>query len=305
MHAQLILQGRQSTLVRAWSKFLGMEGKKHGTLYVVATPIGNLEDITQRALRTLKEVECIASEDTRTTRKLLKAHGVCTPLKSYHEQGPKGRGGWVIRKLEAGRNVALVSEAGTPGISDPGYDLIRTCLSSGFDVVPIPGPSAVLAALSVGGLPTDRFVFEGFLPRRRAQRIKALRSLRGEQRTLVFFESPKRLRGALSDMFAVLGDRRVVLAREVTKTFEEILRGSLGELLDLVKHRELRGEFSILVAGREEGEVFPLERLRERVAFLREKCGVDDKTVVRILRGETGLPGKTIYREVLVEKHDG
>jgi 16S rRNA (cytidine1402-2'-O)-methyltransferase len=282
---------------------MGRRSSKPGTLYVVATPIGNLEDLTLRALRILKEVDWIASEDSRTTRKLLGVYDINTPLVSYHEQGVKRRGAWIIQQVRSGKDVALVSEAGTPGVSDPGYELIRDCLSEGLDVVPIPGPSAVLAALCVCGLPTDRFVFEGFLPRRRPQRIRTLKGLRGDHRTLVFFESPRRLESTLMDMVEVLGDRKAAIARELTKVFEEFRRGTLRQLLDWAKEAEPKGEFTIMVAGHQ-GDVHSLEVLRERVAFLKQRCGLGDREIVRVLREETKLPGKVIYSEVLREKQD-
>ena len=281
---------------------MGRETTKPGTLYVVATPIGNLEDLTFRALRVLKDVDWIAAEDTRTSRKLLNTHGIRTPLVAYHEQGAKMKGGRIVRQLRNGKNVALVSEGGTPGISDPGYDLIQACLNEDIHVVPIPGPSAILAALSIGGLPTDRFVFEGFLPRRRPQRLRALKGLREEPRTLVIFESPRRLRAMLADMLEIFGDRKGVLTRELTKAFEEVRRGSLKELLEWSEKTEFRGEFTLLVAGHS-GDVLPIERVRERVTLLKHKCGLADREVVRVLREETGLPGKVIYKEVLSERH--
>ncbi len=270
-----------------------------GTLYVVATPIGNLEDITLRALRVLGEVDWIAAEDTRTTRRLLAAHGLRTPLVSYHEQGARRTGGWILAQLRAGRDVALVSEAGTPGISDPGFELIRMCLAEGIAPVPVPGPSVLLAALSVGGLPTHRFLFEGFLPRKRGERVRALEGLRQEVRTLVFFESPRRLAESLADMEAVLGHRQAVAAREMTKAFEEIRRGSLGELRAWAQAAEVKGEVTVLVAGRAPGGDPGAEALEARVRFLKEACRLADRDVVRVIHRETGAPNKAVYRVLL------
>ncbi len=269
-----------------------------GTLYVVATPIGNLEDITRRALRILETVDLIAAEDTRTTRKLLSAHGIHTPLVSYHEQGVTRRGQWILNQIQGGKDVALVSEAGTPGISDPGYELVQLCLAEGIGVKAIPGPSVLLAALSISGLPTHRFAFEGFLPRRRAQRVRTLEELAGDPRTLVFFESPRRLAEALRDIREVLGDRRAAVAREITKSFEEIRRGNLGDLLAWANAREVKGEVTLLVEG-SSSERAPAEALQSRVRFLKTRCRLADRDVVRVIQEETGLPRKVVYQAVL------
>ena len=202
-----------------------------GRLYVVATPIGNLADITLRALRVLGEVDVIAAEDTRTTRKLLAHHGIRTPLVSYHDHNEAVRTPELLARMEQGERVALVSEAGTPSISDPGYRLVSESIRADIAVEPVPGASALLAAVVVSGLPADAFVFEGFLPRRRAERRRRLSSLAAEPRTLVFFEAPHRLDHSLTDLLEVLGDRQVALCRELTKLYEEVIRGSLSELI--------------------------------------------------------------------------
>ena len=212
-----------------------------GVLYVVATPIGNLEDITLRALRILKEVDLIAAEDTRHTRKLLTHYGISTPLTSYYDQIESEKAPALIAQLQAGKNIALVSDAGTPGISDPGYRLIKGAWEAGVTVVPIPGASTLTALLSVGGLPTDRFVFEGFLPAKQGQRQKALERLKQEERTLVFFESPHRLLDTLEDLEQMLGDREIVVGRELTKMFEELRRGHVSEIRRLLQEREIKG----------------------------------------------------------------
>jgi 16S rRNA (cytidine1402-2'-O)-methyltransferase len=278
-----------------------MGEEKPGALYVVATPIGNLEDITLRALRILREVDWIAAEDARTTRKLLSAHGIHTPLVSYHEQGRRRKVAWIVGKIMAGENVALVSEAGTPGISDPGFELIRECLFKGVEPVAIPGPSALLTALSLSGLPTTRFIFEGFLPRRRPQRIRVLGELRREPRTLVFFESPRRLAATLQDILEVLGNRRAAVARELTKAFEEWRRESVATLLLWAQGHEVRGEVTLLVEGHAD-TMGATERLQQRVRFLMGRCSLEARDVVRILQAETGLPRKVIYQAVLKEK---
>lgn len=218
-----------------------------GTLYVVATPIGNLEDITLRALRVLREVDLIAAEDTRRTRILLEAHDVRTPVTSYFEHNKLRRGPELVRRLEAGQSVALVTDAGTPGISDPGFHIVRLAREAGVPVVPVPGPSAVIAALSVAGVPADRFVFEGFLPVKPGRRRTRLRELRALGRTVVLYESPHRVAATLAALSEVFGPVEVVLAREVTKRFEEVRRGSPDELLAALAGAPLRGEVTLVV----------------------------------------------------------
>jgi 16S rRNA (cytidine1402-2'-O)-methyltransferase len=220
----------------------------HGALYIVATPIGNLEDITLRALRTLKEVDLIAAEDTRHTRKLLSHFGISKPLTSYYDHNSAVKGDLILGHLRKGAAVALVTDAGTPCISDPGYQLVRDAAAEGITVIPIPGVSAAVAALSASGLPTDAFAFEGFLPSRKGKRREALLQLVGEQRLLVFYESPQRLLDALMDMLEVFGERQAVVCRELTKLHEEIVRGTLSEIRDIFIARVMKGEIVILVA---------------------------------------------------------
>ena len=220
-----------------------------GVLYIIATPIGNLEDITLRALRILKEVDLIAAEDTRHTRKLLTHYAITTPLTSYHDHIESTKAPVLIETLQGGKSIALVSDAGTPCISDPGYRLVKSASEADIAVVPIPGPSMLTALLSVGGLPTDRFTFEGFLPAKKNQRQKVLQALRREERTLIFYESPRRLVSSLADMVEILGDRHIVIGRELTKKFEEILRGPTGEVLGGLQKRQIKGEVALLVEG--------------------------------------------------------
>jgi 16S rRNA (cytidine1402-2'-O)-methyltransferase len=220
------------------------------TLYVVATPIGNLEDITLRALRILDSVDAIAAEDTRHTRQLLTHHGISKPLISYHDHNKVRQAPRLLQMLQAEQRVALVTDAGTPGISDPAYYLIQRLLPEDIRIVPIPGPTAVIAALSVAGLPTDRFVFEGFLPVKSGRRQRRLESLRDEPRTIVVYESPHRLVRLLQEIATHFGaDRRVVIARELTKRFEEILRGTASSLHADLQHRSIKGECTVLIAG--------------------------------------------------------
>lgn len=266
-----------------------------GTLYIIATPIGNLEDITLRALRLLKEVDVIAAEDTRHTRKLLTHYGIPTPLTSYHDHSETEKAPELIAQLQAGKNIALVSDAGTPCIADPGFRLVTAAAEAGLSVVPIPGPSMVTALMSVGGLPTDRFAFEGFLPAKRTQRRKALQDLRREERTLVFFESPHRVLEMLADLEEICGDRRIVIGRELTKMFEELLRGKVSELRGLLAARDMKGEVAILVAGQPESSVSEDARpLAEEMQELSAQ-GFSLKDVARIVSETRGIPKREVY----------
>ncbi|MCX8044446.1 MAG: 16S rRNA (cytidine(1402)-2'-O)-methyltransferase [Desulfobacterota bacterium] len=222
---------------------------EYGMLYIVATPIGNLEDITFRAVRTLQEVDLIAAEDTRTTGLLLRHYNITKPMVSYFEHNERTKSASLVHQLKAGKHIALVSEAGTPGMSDPGYRVISEAIANGIRVVPIPGPCAAIAALVVTGLPMHRFVFEGFLPPKSGKRKKHLQSLAGEERTLVFYESPYRIVQTLEDMHTVFGDRRAVITRELTKYYEEIMRGMLSELVEKMSRRAVKGEITLVVQG--------------------------------------------------------
>ncbi|NOX37481.1 MAG: 16S rRNA (cytidine(1402)-2'-O)-methyltransferase [Calditrichaeota bacterium] len=215
---------------------------------MVSTPIGNLEDITLRALRILKEVDLICAEDTRTTRKLLNHYQIKNNLLSCHSYNVKQRIPQVLTRLQQGQQVALVSEAGTPGISDPGHALVMAAIREQIPVVPIPGPSAAIAALVASGLPTDRFVFEGFLPRKKGRQTK-LQQLKDEPGTIILYESPHRIRKTIEDIVNIFGNRYIVLARELTKRFEEFIRGYASDILQLLEERDLKGEIVLLVAG--------------------------------------------------------
>ncbi|BAY19188.1 uroporphyrin-III C/tetrapyrrole methyltransferase [Anabaenopsis circularis NIES-21] len=221
-----------------------------GTLYVVGTPIGNLEDITFRAVRILQTVDLIAAEDTRHTGKLLQHFQVKTPQLSYHEHNRNSRIPEILEHLSNDKAIALVSDAGMPGISDPGYELIKACIDAGINVVPIPGASAAITALSAAGLPTDKFTFEGFLPPKTQQRREHLETLQTESRTLIFYESPHRLPETLQDLAEVFGsDRQIVLARELTKLYEEFWRGTIASAIAHYQQREPQGEYTLVVAG--------------------------------------------------------
>jgi 16S rRNA (cytidine1402-2'-O)-methyltransferase len=222
-----------------------------GVLYVVATPIGNLEDISLRALRVLREVDLVACEDTRRTRVLLAHHGIATPTTSYHEHNARVRGPELVGRLLEGRSVALVTDAGTPGLSDPGFRLVREARAAGVTVVPVPGPSAVAAALSASGLPADRFVFEGFLPVKPGRRLNRLRALAALEMTVVLYEAPHRILATLDAVAQVFGDREIVVARELTKQFEEITAApAAAHRARLAAAGPPRGEFTLVIPGR-------------------------------------------------------
>ena len=271
-----------------------------GTLYIVSTPIGNLEDVTLRALRVLKEVSLVAAEDTRRIRKLLQAYGIKTPVMSLYDHVESKKAPLLISRLREGEDVAYVCDAGTPLVSDPGYLLVRGAIEDGVPVVPVPGASAVIAALSVAGLPTDQFVFCGFPPSKAARRRQFLKALANETATFVFFESPRRLQACLEDLHALWGDRRAVITRELTKKFEEIYRGTLPELLMRLKSERVRGEITLLVEGSPSGTPQgDTADLRDRIRKLRENPSLTNKDIVGILASETRLPRSKIYREVL------
>ena len=225
-----------------------------GTLYLVGTPIGNLEDLSPRAQKILGAVDLIAAEDTRHTHRLMERFGLSRPLVSYHDHNKEGRTPEVIARLQSGASVAIVSDAGSPGISDPAFTLVRAAVKAQIPVVPIPGPSSALCALEVSGLPTDRFAFEGFLPRRSGRRMARIEELRADPRTLIFFESPHRLNKTLDDLALVFGDRPASISRELTKKFEETRRGTLKELREWLEEHPPRGEFVLVVAGAPRGE---------------------------------------------------
>jgi 16S rRNA (cytidine1402-2'-O)-methyltransferase len=220
-----------------------------GTLYIVSTPIGNLEDITLRALNTLKEIDLIAAEDTRRTKKLLNHYQIKTPLTSYFEHSGFKKAQSLIAQLKKGKDIAIVSEAGTPTISDPGYKLTKLAIENNIKVIPIPGATALIAALSASGLPTDSFIFEGFTPRKSGKRRNFFLSLKDQPKTLIFYESPRRLLSTLKDILEVLGDRKIVIARELTKIFEEVIRGKISEVIELLEDKTIKGEITILVSG--------------------------------------------------------
>ena len=263
------------------------------TLYVVATPIGNLEDISLRALRILREVKLIAAEDTRKTKRLLVTYDIKTPMTSYHEHNKRSKLDYILGRLEDG-DVALVSEAGMPGMSDPGYELIAAAHQRGIPVVPIPGPSAVVTALVISGLPTDRFVYIGFLPHKANARQRLLESVAHEYGTIVALESPHRLLATLNAILLILGDRKIAICRELTKIHEEVFRGTISQA---IKHfTRPRGEFTLVIEGKREKDKPQLTEDIERQLHYMYQSGVTAKEAIAKISGETGLPRKELYR---------
>jgi len=275
-----------------------------GCLYLVATPIGNLEDITLRAIRILKEADIIACEDTRQTQKLLQHYGIRKEMVSYHEHNELTRSPELAIELEQGAKIALVSDAGTPGISDPGHRLVTLCLRHHIPVVPIPGPSALVAALAASGLPTEEFLFIGFLPPRAGARRKALDALKAESRTLIFYEAPHRVVETLADATEILGPRPAVIAREVTKIHEEFLRGPLAELLESARKRAPRGEITLLIGpGDPQAQKVELNvSLKQRVEQLEVEGGIDRKAALKQAARERGLGKREAYKQLLLER---
>ncbi|HUU41322.1 MAG TPA: 16S rRNA (cytidine(1402)-2'-O)-methyltransferase, partial [Desulfatiglandales bacterium] len=227
----------------------GKTGLHQGKIYIVSTPIGNLEDITLRALRVLKEVGLIAAESREHTKKLCRYYDIRTPVTSYNSHNQRYKGGVLLKKVKSGLDIALVSDAGTPGLSDPGFRLLREAIDADIKLVPVPGVSASLTALSVSGLPIDRFVFTGFLSNKKGRRRKELEGLKLEYRTMIFFESPHRLINMLTDVYEIMGNRYIVLAKEMTKMFEDIKRGPVKEILSAIEDKEIKGEYTIIAEG--------------------------------------------------------
>ncbi|MBN2568188.1 MAG: 16S rRNA (cytidine(1402)-2'-O)-methyltransferase [Deltaproteobacteria bacterium] len=273
---------------------------EQGKLYIVATPIGNLEDITLRALRVLKEVDLIAAEDTRRTKKLLSAYDIDTPLTSLYDQNEAKKSAHLISRIQNGKDMAYVSDAGTPAISDPGYILVKEAISNSIRVIPIPGPSAVIASLSASGLPTDSFAFYAFLPSRTGKRKQFLRSVSMEEKTMVFYESPNRLISSLQDILEILGDRKVAVFRELTKIYEEVLRGHVSEILNSLNGRKIKGEITLVVAGAEKTvPELSSEQIRKLFEETRSDTVLSKRDIIDVIAKETGLKRREVYRAVI------
>ena len=277
-----------------------------GCLYIVGTPIGNLEDITLRALRILKEADVIACEDTRHTQKLLNHFDIHKEMVSYHEHNEMTRSPELLIQMEQGAKVALVSDAGMPLVSDPGYRLVTLCARHKIPVIPVPGPSALLAALAASGLPSDEFLFIGFVPARSSERRRTLERLRIEERTIIFYEAPQRVAECLADALEILGDRSACVARELTKIHEEFLRGKLSQLAERLAERPARGEITVLLgageaaAGTAKGE--SAQSLADRVEELIRQAKLDRKEALKLAAKERGLTRRDAYRQMVQDK---
>ncbi len=277
----------------------------NGTLYLVATPIGNLEDITLRALRILREVDIIAAEDTRQTIKLLNHFEIKKPLVSYYEHNKIEKGNYLINQLIEGKSIALVSDAGTPGISDPGEDLVKLAIENNITVTMAPGPVAAITALVLSGLPSGRFVFEGFLPMNKRARKDKISSLKDEIRTIVFYEAPHKLTYTLKDLYEVFGDRRIVLARELTKRFEEFVRCTISEAIDKYNKEAPKGEFVMILEGADENSLKKAEKTKWEELSLQEhvefyiKQGMEKKEAIKRAAEDRGLSKREVYNSLV------
>ena len=279
------------------------EAQSTGTLYLVPTPIGNLEDMTFRAVRILKEVDLIASEDTRNTQKLLNHFEVHTSQQSFHEHNSHERIGQLIERLEEGQDIAQVSDAGMPSISDPGHDLVVACIEAGISVVPLPGANAALTALIASGLSPQPFYFYGFLPRKKKDQVEALEELNLRPETFILYESPHRLKEVLKNMGTVLGEnRKIVLCRELTKRYEEFIRGSVEEVQEWAQNSEIRGEFCVIVEGNSEGSLFPEEdmswqelTIKEHVTQLMEENNLSSKEAIKEVAKIRDMKKQEVY----------
>lgn len=281
------------------------KNKSRGNLYICGTPIGNLQDITIRVLNILKEVKLIAAEDTRHTKILLIHYQINTEVTSYHEYNKFKKAPYLVEILKNGQDIALVSDAGMPGISDPGYVLINLALDNNIKIIPIPGVSALTTALVVSGLPTDKFVFEGFLPRKNKERKRYFKSIKNEERTIIFYEAPHRLKRALKDMLEILGDRKIVIARELTKKYEEIIRGKLNLVLSEMNTKEIKGEITLVVQGgiKEKGndtiDFLKDEGIMEKYLKKLKNQGYSNRDIIKNTQEKLNIPRNLIYKKLL------
>ena len=276
-----------------------------GKLYLCATPIGNLEDITYRVLRTLREVDLIAAEDTRNSIKLLNHFEIKTPMTSYHEYNKIEKAYQLVEKLREGKNIALITDAGTPGISDPGEELVRICREEGIEVTSLPGPAACITALTMSGLPTGRFAFEAFLPREKKERAAVLEQLRDETRTMIFYEAPHHLGKTLEELYEALGNRKMAICRELTKRYEEVMSISIEEALAYYKENEPRGEYVLVVQGKsfeelqkEKQQSWESLSLAEHMAVYEEQ-GIDRKEAMKLVAKDRGISKREVYQGLL------
>ena len=276
-----------------------------GKLYLCATPIGNLEDITYRVLRTLKEVDLIAAEDTRNSIKLLNHFEIKTPMTSYHEYNKIEKAYQLVDKMREGKNIALITDAGTPGISDPGEDLVRICYEEGIEVTSLPGAAACITALTMSGLPTRRFAFEAFLPRDKKERALVLEQLKNETRTIILYEAPHHLIKTLEELQSVLGNRKIAVCRELTKRYEEKRLSTISDMLDFYKENEPRGEYVLVLEGKsfeelaeEEKKSWEAMTLEEHMAVY-ENQGIDRKEAMKLVAKDRGISKRDVYQALL------
>lgn len=276
-----------------------------GKLYLCATPIGNLEDITYRVLRTLKEVDLIAAEDTRNSIKILNHFEIKTPMTSYHEYNKIDKAYQLVDKMREGKNIALITDAGTPGISDPGEDLVRICYEEGIEVTSLPGPAACITALTMSGLPTRRFAFEAFLPRDKKERAMVLEQLKNETRTIILYEAPHHLVKTLEELLATLGDRKIAICRELTKRYEEKKLSTISEMLQWYEENEPRGEYVLVVDGKsfeeiaeEEKKTWEAMTIEEHMAVY-EGQGIDRKEAMKLVAKDRGISKRDVYQALL------
>lgn len=299
---------RERRLLMSETNMSGRSGKnetRRGCLYLVATPIGNLADMSERGLKVLSEVDFIAAEDTRNSLRLLTHFGISKPLVSYYEHNKRERGAELVARMQSGESCALITDAGTPGISDPGEDIVRLCAEAGVDVIPVPGACAAVCALAASGLPTARFCFEGFLPVERAERRRRLEALRGEQRTLIFHEAPHKLRTTLGDLCREFGEgRRVALCRELTKLNEQVLRMTLGEAVAYYAQNEPRGEYVLVLAGADAAadDCFWQDMTIDEHFEYYINSGLDRKSAVKAVAHDRGVSKNDIYQRFIAKE---
>jgi len=285
------------------------KNKVGGILYICGTPIGNLEDVTLRVLKILKEVKLIAAEDTRHTKKLLNHYQINTKVTSYYEYNKFKKATYLLEILKNGQDIALVSDAGMPGISDPGYVLVNLALKNNIKIIPVPGVSALITALVVSGLPADKFVFEGFLPRKIKERKRYFKNIENEERTVIFYETPHRLKRALKDMLEVWGDRKIVIARELTKKYEEIIRGNLSQILTEIYEKEIKGEITLIVQGgirKKENDTLDflkIECIMEEYLKKLKNQGYSNKDIIKIAQEKLNIPKNLLYKKLLEMKN--
>lgn len=276
-----------------------------GKLYLCATPIGNLEDITYRVLRTLKEVDLIAAEDTRNSIKLLNHFEIKTPMTSYHEYNKIDKAYQLVDKMREGKNIALITDAGTPGISDPGEDLVRICYEEGIEVTSLPGPAACITALTMSGLPTRRFAFEAFLPRDKKERALVLEQLKNETRTIILYEAPHHLVKTLEELYGALGNRKIAVCRELTKRYEEKTLSTISDMLDWYKDNEPRGEYVLILEGKTFEEIAEEEKKTWEAMTIEEHMevyegqGIDRKEAMKMVAKDRGISKRDVYQALL------